>query len=269
MQSAPVSYYASASARRLGTVAWTPTARPLPESPRFAAALSRVETLEQLGMDAEARLQLDAIESAARESNANALAAGGALLAHDEAVRAVRLGRMVAGSSATDSAPRGDSRAYMLVYPLPHRDEVLSLSHENKLDPALVAAVIRQESSWNPRAVSVAGARGLMQIMPPVGQQIARSRGYPLWDPALLFDPDVNLELGTAHLSASLNEETNRVRALAAYNAGSSRVARWSRKHGTNDAEVFIERIPFAETRDYVKVVLRNAEIYRALYDLR
>src|SRR5205085_3947465 len=134
---------------------------------------------------------------------------GNALLAHDEAGRAVRLGRMVAGSTASDSS-HGDLRAYMLVYPLLHRDEVLSFSRANQIDPALVAAVIRQESGWYPRAVSVAGARGLMQIMPAVGQQIATSRGYPMWDPALLFEPDVNLELGTAHLRASLSEEANR-----------------------------------------------------------
>ena len=172
---------------------------------------------------------------------------------------------MVAASTASDSA-RGDARAYVLVYPLLHRDELLAYARANRLDPALVAAVIRQESSWNPRAVSVAGARGLMQIMPAVGQQIARARGFPVWDPALLFEPDVNLELGTAHLRASLSEESNRVRALAAYNAGASRVARWSRKRGVSDPELFIERIPFAETRGYVRAIQRNQDIYRSLY---
>jgi soluble lytic murein transglycosylase len=129
--------------------------------------------------------------------------------------------------------------------------------------------VIRQESSWQPRAVSRAGARGLMQIMPPVGEAIARSRRYPMWDAALLFDPHVSLELGTAHLRAALAEYSSLPRALAAYNAGGSRVNRWARRTGADDPELFIERIPFTETRDYVRIVLRNVEMYRALHGLK
>jgi len=154
------------------------------------------------------------------------------------------------------------------VSPLLREVELVAHSRANRLDPALVAAVIRQESSWNPRAVSRVGARGLMQIMPPVGQAIARSKRYPLWDPALLFDPDVSLELGTSHLRAALSEHSNLARALAAYNAGGSRVRRWIRRGGASDPEIFIERIPFVETRDYVRIVLRNAEMYRALHGL-
>jgi soluble lytic murein transglycosylase len=106
-----------------------------------------------------------------------------------------------------------------------------------------------------------------MQVMPNVGRAIARSRGYPLWDPALLFDPAANLELGTSHLAAALRQHPDLTRALAAYNAGDSRVRRWNRKAGVGDPEVFAERIPFDETRDYVRIVQRNVEMYRVLYD--
>ena len=89
-----------------------------------------------------------------------------------------------------------------------------------------------------------------------------------MWDPAMLFDPELNMELGTAHLRAALSSQSL-PRALAAYNAGQSRVRRWSQRSGVDDPEIFIERIPFAETRDYVRIVLRNVEMYRALYGLR
>ena len=85
----------------------------------------------------------------------------------------------------------------------------------------------------------------------------------------MLFEPVVCIELGTAHLSSSLRRDTPAERALAAYNAGGSRVTRWARRPGADDAELFTEWIPFAETRDYVRIVLRNAAIYRALYAMR
>jgi soluble lytic murein transglycosylase len=79
----------------------------------------------------------------------------------------------------------------------------------------------------------------------------------------------VNLELGTTHLSSSLRRETPPERALAAYNAGASRLARWVRRPGSDDPELFTEWIPFTETRDYVRLVTRNAAMYRAIYGLK
>ena len=129
-----------------------------------------------------------------------------------------------------------------------------------------MAALIRQESSFNPRATSPAGARGLMQVMPSVGAIVARSLGIREWDPVLLYEPEVSIELGVRHLLAFTGRYEHLAYALAAYNAGQSRVARWSARAGAADPEVFTERIPFAETRDYVRIVLRNRELYRALY---
>src|SRR6185369_5430388 len=115
-------------------------------------------------------------------------------------------------------------------------------------------------------AVSVAGERGMMQILPDVGQQLARSKRFPVWAPARLFDADANIELGATHLAAFIKQYGAIPRVLAAYNAGPTRVNRWVTKAGTEDPELFIERIPFVETRDYVRTVERNAELYRALY---
>jgi soluble lytic murein transglycosylase len=105
-----------------------------------------------------------------------------------------------------------------------------------------------------------------MQLMPSVGKSIAASKGISPWDPAMLYQPTINIELGTSHLSGLMRRYPNVVRALAAYNAGESRVAKWAGKAGAEDPEIFTERIPFVETRDYVRIILRNRAYYEALY---
>jgi soluble lytic murein transglycosylase len=106
----------------------------------------------------------------------------------------------------------------------------------------------------------------LAQVMPDLGQRLARELNYPVWDPVLLYQPDVSIQLGTFHLRELLGRYDQRAHILAAYNAGTSRVERWSKRIGVDDPEVFAERISFVETRDYVRLIQRNEEIYRALY---
>jgi soluble lytic murein transglycosylase len=101
--------------------------------------------------------------------------------------------------------------------------------------------------------------------MPSVGRELARSARLP-WHVDSLYRPGLNLELGTAHLAWALGRYGGLERTLAAYNAGGSRVTRWARYPGTADPEVFVEWIPFPETRSYVRTVMRNLEFYRALY---
>ena len=88
-----------------------------------------------------------------------------------------------------------------------------------------------------------------------------------MWDPVLLWQGEVSLQLGTMHLRELHDRYPEPVRVLAAYNAGASRVDRWATKVGADDPEVFAERIPFTETRDYVRIIQRSRELYRALYD--
>ena len=261
----PLSYYAGVSAKRLKTGSWSPPGGDsaggrVARLPAVDSAMRRITQLEQLGMDTEARFEYDALESVATTPD-RMLATATALREHDQTSRSIRLAWKV-----IDAGTR-DARAYRLAYPVVDQAELVRQARARSIDPTLVAAIIRQESSFNPRAVSVAGARGLMQVMPSVGQQVARSLGYPLWDPGLLFDADANLELGVAHLASSIRQYDDIVRVLAAYNAGGSRVTRWTAKAGTQDPEVFAERIPFTETRDYVRIVQRNAELYRVLYN--
>src|SRR5690606_20250347 len=137
--------------------------------------------------------------------------------------------------------------------------EVLAAeSRERNLDPALVAALIRQESNFEPRATSPAGARGLMQLMPAVGRQVANGLGYPVWDPALLYQPDVNVELGTTHLASLVRQWEAAVCGRAALNAGGTAVARWLNMGGATASEVFTEGSSSAYTWDYVRLVRRD-----------
>ena len=212
-------------------------------------------------MDTEARLAYSALERQAGDSTALLLATGAAFESRDLAPRAIRL----ALRAVDRGAPR-DASVYRLIYPVAHESTLVASAAARGLDRALVAALIRQESSFNPRATSPAGARGLMQLMPAVGGQVAKSLGYPLWDPVLLWQPDVNVQLGTVHLAGLLRKGDPLERSLAAYNAGESRVVRWVKRAGTDDPELFVERIPYVETRDYVRIVLRNREMYRGLY---
>ena len=106
---------------------------------------------------------------------------------------------------------------------------------------------------------------GLMQLLPSVGREIASGRDYPVWDRALLYEPEVSVELGTAHLESMLADYPDLSFALAAYNAGQTPVRRWRTLRGADDPELFVERIPYAETRDYVRILGRNRAMYERL----
>ena len=141
---------------------------------------------------------------------------------------------------------------------------------ESYADPGLVLGLSRQESEFNPRAYSRAGARGLMQLMPATAQLTARKEGMPYRRSWLMDDPSYNLTLGAAHLNHLLARyRGSYIMTLAAYNAGPHRVSRWVQEYGdprdpTVDPIDWVELIPFSETRNYVQRVLENAQIYRA-----
>jgi soluble lytic murein transglycosylase len=135
------------------------------------------------------------------------------------------------------------------------------------VDPWLIAALIRQESGFDPAARSRADARGLMQVLPGLGAGMAGTVGIKDWDPALLYQPEINVQFGVAHLAQTLRRYPRLPVALAAYNAGERPTERWLGLPGSaSDPDLFIERIQFAETRDYVRRVLRNFAVYRAFY---
>jgi soluble lytic murein transglycosylase len=212
-------------------------------------------------MTTESRWEHDRLARASEGSTERMLAVANALRSQGLASQAIQLARKALAKGAP-----ADARTYRLVYPVVHQDALLAEAAEQRLDPSFVAALIRQESMFNPSATSPAGARGLMQVMPDLGGRLAGSLGYPVWDPVLLYQPDVSLQLGSYHLQELAARYTEPSHILAAYNAGASRVERWAKRTGVDDPEVFAERIPFVETRGYVRVIQRNQELYRSLY---
>jgi soluble lytic murein transglycosylase len=155
---------------------------------------------------------------------------------------------------------------WMLAFPLPYRQEIERFSKQNGLDFFLMAALIRQESEFDPKVISYANARGLTQIMPGTGRELSRRLKLP-YSLSRLFQPTFNLQLGTYYLE-SLNQQTGgRIEAaLAAYNAGLSRARSWLGWGDFREPAEFIETVPFSQTRTYIQSVLRNAYVYRKIY---
>jgi soluble lytic murein transglycosylase len=162
------------------------------------------------------------------------------------------------------SAPR---KFWELLFPLPYREEVVANARTNDLDPYLVAGLIRQESEFNPGAVSRAKAYGLTQVRPATGRLFARQNGVARLTTSILCQPAANLKIGSSILRSMLDKQGGSVeQTLASYNAGPQRVVEWLTWNTYREPAEFVESIPFTETRDYVQAVLRNAEMYRRLY---
>lgn len=162
-----------------------------------------------------------------------------------------------------DSLPRAYWEA---LFPKPYWLDLKKFSSSNALDPYLVASLIRQESEFNPNAVSRKDAVGLMQLLPKVGKTLARQQKIKHFKSTQLFTPQVNLELGTKYFRAMVDRFGAFEYALAAYNAGTDRVQDWLGAGKYRDPQEFVESIPFTETREYVQAILRNANVYRQLY---
>ncbi len=170
------------------------------------------------------------------------------------------------GWRASSTLTLGDPRTLRAVFPWPLRGLIEAEAAEWSVDPYLIAGLMRQESSFTPDATSRAGAKGLMQLMPATARGLARQLGVE-WDESLLVVADANAHLGTAHLTALLRTYDERIApTLAAYNAGGRPVSRWLRYPEARDQFLWVERIPYVETRGYVRTVLRNRELYRMLY---
>ncbi len=156
---------------------------------------------------------------------------------------------------------------WQLVFPRPYWQALASDAQSQGLDPYLVASLVRQESEFNPGAVSRANAYGLMQLLPSTGKQIAKQQGERRFNANELFDPTENLRLGTAYLRQNIDHYGGQVEyALAAYNAGDGPVRQWIASGDYKDVPEWVESIPYTETRDYVQSIMRNREVYRAVY---
>jgi soluble lytic murein transglycosylase len=184
--------------------------------------------------------------------------------APDQAIRFIKHYAPGYLSMSLDAAPE---KFWRLAFPLPYRKSLEEYCRAQMLDPFLMAALIRQESEFNPKAISPANARGLAQVMPATGRQLSRKLKIPRYRTAMLFTPDTNLKMGTYYLKELSDQLQGKWEAtLASYNAGKSHVTTWMASANFREPSEFVESIPFNETRVYVQSVLRNAEVYRKLY---
>ncbi len=157
-----------------------------------------------------------------------------------------------------------------ILFPQPYWSTIQTESAKNGLDPYMVASLIRQESEFNPGAVSNKDAYGLMQLIAPAAKQMAKQAGIRKFNAGDLLDPYVNIRLGTMYLRQTIDKFGGRPEyAFAAYNAGDSRVTDWQSAGNFKGIDEFVESIPFTETRDYVQAIIRNEMIYRELDQAR
>ncbi|MDO8836020.1 MAG: lytic transglycosylase domain-containing protein, partial [Vicinamibacterales bacterium] len=153
-----------------------------------------------------------------------------------------------------------------VIFPLDHWPLIKRYAAAHKLDPFLVAALVAQESTFDPQARSAANAIGLMQVLPSTGRQWARKLGIRGFSARSLTNPTVNVRIGTAFFADLVRRLGSVHLALAGYNAGAHRVTRWMSERPGLPREEFIDDIPFPETQNYVKRILGTAEDYRRLY---
>jgi soluble lytic murein transglycosylase len=275
---APRSYYGLLAERRTAGPREVVRDHPepavrLPADPRDAVAgdpgFERVDLLRRLGLVDLALLELGDVVQRAGGDPVRLYGLSRAYVDGERyhlALRVMRRNFVGLAASGHPSIPRA---FWELLYPWPWRTELTEAAERGGLDPCLVAAVVREESSYYPRAVSRAGARGLMQLMPGTAQPMVAGRGWSFRGGDLLDEPAANIELGTSFLAQLLREFTDARVALAAYNAGPRRARQWWQTRRNDDVETWVEEIPFDETRHYVKRVMVSWDEYRRIYGPR
>ncbi|MBI5427010.1 MAG: lytic transglycosylase domain-containing protein [Nitrospinae bacterium] len=178
--------------------------------------------------------------------------------------KSIKLSWELAGKQGPDSFPRDLMES---LFPKAFMDPALKVAGKYNLDPFLALSLMRQESAFDPEAVSRANAMGLMQLLPSTAVQVARGLELDAPTTENLKDPNVNIQLGVDYLKSLLDSfGGNLAHALAAYNAGPRKVREWAALRSGLDPLQFIESIPLGETREYVKAVVRNYYVYLALY---
>jgi soluble lytic murein transglycosylase len=254
----------------LRSVQWPPH----PEFPSFTPAetvqsrIDRAQLLQLTGLNdfAEGELKFGAHNDGEQENvYAYELAKFAASRnAPDQAMRYIKAYAPGYLHMPLDEAP---VPFWKLAFPIPFRTSIEQHSREQGLDPFLIAALIRQESEFNVKVVSHANAFGLMQLLPSTGRGLARHFHVRHYSTAQLLTADRNIQLGTYYFRDLLNSFGGQTEfALASYNAGPSRANLWRTWGPFREQPEFIETVPFHETRGYIQIVLRNADVYRRLY---
>jgi soluble lytic murein transglycosylase len=268
----PQGYYGILAARRLREKPPAPVAVAVRLTPDPVSLLrpepryQRAQALGSIGFDEFAIMELEALGRDAAADSDRAWALGVAFADLGEAGRSLRYLRRALGAAVEAGAPGLPPRLWQLYYPLGYAEHVRAAARAAGLDPYFVAAVIREESSYDPRARSGAGAMGLMQLMPDTARFVAQELGHPLAEVAALWEPPVNVALGSRYLAQLHARFRDPLLAIAAYNAGPHRVQRWVAERPRADMEEFVDQIPFDETRGFAKRVYTSWHHYRRLY---
>ncbi len=241
-----------------------PPVPPLEESfPADSPHLAKARLLANAGLNEYISQEIAADPDSASWS---ALAEAQIYSSYGESFRAMRAVKRALPAAATASIQSIPLVYWRILFPEPWWETIRAESAKNNLDPYLVAGLIRQESEFNPTAVSRANACGLMQLLPVVGKKLAREEGMQHFQTFQLFDPATNIRLGTRYLRQTLDKFGGVTEyALAAYDAGDNRVTDWQAGGPYQGIDEFVESIPFTETRGYVESILRNMEMYKAV----
>lgn len=265
----PFSYYGWRAAQRVGAGILPADSRPpvwrgepaLPDR-----ALERVRILLEGGLDEPARRELSTLARDARGLE-DRVAVGRLALDARDFHRAQRLIVDAYAEALARGPVPGLEELWWLAWPDAYREWVEdAVPAAARIEPELILAVMREESGYRPEVVSSAGAFGLLQIMPTTGERLARELGWEAFSPDDLFTPPVNLRLGGFYLDRLAGRFPGHVSAaIASYNAGPEAVGRWIHEAIPED-DVWVESIPYQQTRSYVRRVLRSLHVYRALY---
>jgi len=225
--------------------------------------LRTLDLLVAAGLDEGADAHISGLIERTDGSVREGLDLADALIERGFAVEGIRLGQGLQRRGAQLTR-----RLLRVLYPFPYRELVTREAREREIDPILLAALIRQESAFTPAIHSPAGAIGLMQVMPATGRELARRQGIRGFTAETLETAEINLHLGTRFFvdMEQRYADGELPLVLSAYNAGPTRATRWRRFPEAEDPLRFTERIPFVETRGYVKNIRRNIAIYQFLY---
>lgn len=229
----------------------------------------KAELLMQIALHQAAMNELDAARANAPNSPIVNLRIAQVFRANGEnvaAINALKRAYPDYGQTLPEEMPRD---AWEVFYPLKWWSNIKEEARRHDLDPYLIAGIIRQETVFDPRARSRANALGLMQLLPSTGQAVARRNnlGGGRISSNDLFNPSLNIQLGTAYVRQLLDDFRRFEYVAAAYNGGPTRVRRWVNESPGSEIEDWVESIPLSETRLYVQGVYRNARIYQRLYD--
>ena len=260
----PLSYYSTLSRQNTKR---SQTRLDFEPSPAMKVRLKRAQDLETASLPEWAEVELEWAAKNEPNSYPAALALADTASRRGAFDVSIRYIKRFAPGYLTIPIEAAPDRFWKLAFPLPYKAALEANSRTRGLDPYIVAALIRQESEFNPKAISSARAYGLTQVLPSTGRQLSRRAGVLRFSPAMLFEPEINLKLGTYYLKMLLDQQNgNWEQTLASYNAGKRRADDWATWAAYREPAEYIETIPFTETRNYIQIVLRNADVYRRLY---